>query len=150
MYIAISRIASVVNAIYIACWHPMLIAFRPQMRCSSDWLVGCCYSWSSMWSPEISQAVCLGLFAKESTKSLADCGAAFLSVWTMGDSRLLSLLHGARLLATTSRIRKEEKKETKKIARGIFRSLAPLLGTAGSLSDCGIKPTIAELNFSRR
>ena len=24
------------------------------------------------------------------------------------------------------------------------------LGTAGSLSDCGIKPTIAELNFSRR
>ena len=42
MYIAISRIASVVNAIYIACWHPMLIAFRPQMRCSSDWLVGCC------------------------------------------------------------------------------------------------------------
>ena len=44
----------------------------------------------------------------------------------------------------------EEKKETKKIARGIFRSLAPLLGTAGSISDCGIKPTIAELNFSRR
>ena len=47
-------------------------------------------------------------------------------------------------------IKNEEKKETKKIARGIFRSLAPLLGTAGSLSDCGIKPTIAELNFSRR
>ena len=67
--------------------------------------------------------------------------------------RLLSALVSSmarRLLATTSRIRNEEKKETKKIARGIFRSLAPLLGTAGSLSDCGIKPTIAELNFSRR
>ena len=47
------------------------------------------------------------------------------------------------------KIRKRKKKQ-RKIARGIFRSLAPLLGTAGSLSDCGIKPTIAELNFSRR
>ena len=44
----------------------------------------------------------------------------------------------------------KRKKKKRKIARGIFRSLAPLLGTAGSLSDCGIKPTIAELNFSRR
>ena len=89
-------------------------------------------------------------WAHNPQKALADSGAAFLSVLTMGDSCLLSLLHGARFLATTSRIRNEEKKETKKIARGIFRSLAPLLGTAGSLSDCGIKPTIAELNFSRR
>ena len=51
MYIAISRIASVVNAIYIACWHPMLIAFRPQMRCSSDWLVGCCSNPTYYLSP---------------------------------------------------------------------------------------------------
>ena len=42
------------------------------------------------------------------------------------------------------------KRKQRKIARDILRSLAPLLGTAGSLSDCGIKPTIAELNFSRR
>ena len=80
-------------------------------------------------------------------KALADCGAASLcfAPWETPASSM------ARIdLATTSRIRNEEKKETKKIARGIFRSLAPLLGTAGSLSDCGIKPTIAELNFSRR
>ena len=35
-------------------------------------------------------------------KALADCGAACLSDWTMGDSCLLSLLHGGRLLAITS------------------------------------------------
>ena len=80
-------------------------------------------------------------------KALADWGAAshYLAPWETPASSM------ARIdLAITSRIRNEEKKETKKIARGIFRSLAPLLGTAGSLSDCGIKPTIAELNFSRR
>jgi hypothetical protein len=41
----------------------------------------------------------------------------------------------------------KRKKKQRKTARGIFRSLAPLLGNAGSLSDCGIKPTIAELNL---
>ena len=89
-------------------------------------------------------------WAHNPQKALADCGAASLC---LHHGRLLSALVSSmarRLLATTSRIRNEEKKETKKIARGIFRSLAPLLGTAGSLSDCGIKPTIAELNFSRR
>ena len=90
-----------------------------------------------------------GTHLRSHKKPYADCGAAF----HCSHGRLLSALVSSmarRLLATTSRIRKEEKKETKKIARGIFRSLAPLLGTAGSLSDCGIKPTIAELNFSRR
>ena len=82
-------------------------------------------------------------------KPYADCGAAF----HCSHGRLLSALVSSmarRLLATTSRIRNEEKKETKKIARGIFRSLAPLLGTAGSLSDCGLNPTLPESDCSRR
>jgi hypothetical protein len=54
----------------------------------------------------------------------------------MGDSRLVRTWREDS--PTISRIRNKEKKETKKIARGIFRSLVPLLGTVGSLSDCGI------------
>ena len=66
--------------------------------------------------------------------------------------RLLSALVSSmarRLLATTSRSRnKEEKKETKKNSPGYLSlSCAPLGKNAGSLSDCGIKPTIAELNL---
>ena len=86
-------------------------------------------------------------WAHNPQKALADWGAAshYLAPWETPASSM------ARIdLATTSRIRNEEKIEAKKIARGIFRSLAPLLGTAGSLSDCGIEPTIPELNFSRR
>ena len=88
---------------------------------------------------------------RSAQKALADCGAAFegrLSLFcTMGDSRLF---HGAKTRRLHLELGNKEKKKQRKIARGIFRSLAPLLGTAGSLSDCGIKPTIAELNFSRR
>ena len=58
-------------------------------------------------------------------KALADCGAAFLSVWTMGDSCLLSLLHGARLLATTSWIRNKKKEKGRKMAEVSFALLCP-------------------------
>ena len=43
----------------------------------------------------------------------------------------------------------KRKKKQRKTARGIFRSLAPLLGTAGSLSDCGLNPTLPESDCSR-
>ena len=80
-------------------------------------------------------------------KALADWGAASNLFYTMGDSRLV---HGAKTRRLHLELGMKRKKKQRIIARGIFRSLAPLLGTAGSLSDCGIKPTIAELNFSRR
>jgi len=57
-------------------------------------------------------------------KPSADCGAAF----HCSHGRLLSALVSSMargLLATTSRIRNDKKKEQRKIARGIFRSLAP-------------------------
>jgi hypothetical protein len=53
---------------------------------------------------------------------------------TMGDSRLLPPLPWREDSPTTSRIRNKEKKETKKIARGIFRSLAPLYCLSWELS----------------
>ena len=57
----------------------------------------------------------------------------------MEDSCLLSSLPWREdFLATTSRIRNEEKKETKKIARGIFRSLAPLLGLGNCRLSLGL------------
>merc|ERR1712185_576601 len=75
------------------------------------------------------------------------CGAGCFSLFcTMGNSRLV---HGAKTRRLHLELGIKRKKKQRKIARGIFRSLAPLLGTAGSLSDCGIKPTIAELNSSR-
>ena len=68
-------------------------------------------------------------------KALADCGAASLFVLNHGR---LPPLPWREDSPTTSRIRNTEKKETKKIARDIFRSLAPLLGTAPALSRIAV------------
>jgi hypothetical protein len=90
-------------------------------------------------------------FVIDPLKALADCGAASLCFAPWETPACSRLFHGAK---TRRRLYLElgikRKKKQRKIARGIFRSLAPLLGTAGPLSDCGIKPTIEELNFSRR
>ena len=71
-------------------------------------------------------------------KPYADCGAAF----HCSHGRLLSALVSSmarRLLATTSRIRnRRKKKEQRKIARGIFRSLAPLLGLGNCRLSLGL------------
>ena len=66
-------------------------------------------------------------------KALADWGAAshYLAPWETPASSM------ARIdLATTSRIRNEEKKIT--IARGIFGSLAPLLGLGNCRLSLGL------------
>ena len=64
-------------------------------------------------------------------KALADWGAASNLFYTMGDTRLLSSLPWRedfwRLHLELGMIRKRKIKQ-RKIARGIFRSLAPLLG----------------------
>ena len=68
-------------------------------------------------------------------KALADWGAAshYLAPWETPASSM------ARIdLATTSRIKNEEKKGTKNIARGIFRSFAPFLGLGNCRLSLGL------------
>ena len=118
-----------------------------QVDVSRDLYIVCAFMYQGMPHQQ-AQAFTV---AHNPLKALADSGAAF----HCSHGRLLSALSLPRrkdfwrLHFELGKVRKRKIKQ-RKIARGIFRSLAPLLGTAGSLSDCGIKPTIAELNFSRR
>ena len=81
------------------------------------------------------------LQTSNSQKALAVCGAASLCLY---HGRLLSAFVSLSsmwredFLATTSRIRNDKKKEQRKIARGIFRSLAPLLGLGNCRLSLGL------------
>ena len=88
-------------------------------------------------------------------KALADCGAASLCLAPWETPVCSRLFHGAKTFGDyISNITNEEKKETKKNSPGYLSlSCAPLGLKLGKcrlslgLCDCGIKPTIAELNL---
>ena len=73
-------------------------------------------------------------------KALADWGAASNLFYTMGDTRLLSSLPWRKAFSDYifNRNNNEEKKEQRIIARGIFRSLAPLLGLGNCRLSLGL------------
>ena len=73
-------------------------------------------------------------FVIDPLKALADCGAASLCFAPWETPACSRLFHGAKTrrlhLELGMNRKKKERKIMRKIARGIFRSLAPLLGTA--------------------
>ena len=82
-----------------------------QVDVSRDLYIVCAFMYQGMPHQQ-AQAFTV---AHNPQKALADCGAAFLSIWTMGDSCLLSLHHGAKTFGDyiSNWNRKEEKKSNK-------------------------------------
>ena len=73
-------------------------------------------------------------------KALADWGAASNLFYTMGDTRLLSSLPWRKAFSDYifNRNNQEKKRKQITIARGIFGSLAPLLGLGNCRLSLGL------------